>query len=419
MGQRLPQLMRQFLARYWGWIAVLVAAIAYYPRFIKEPAGMMQFPAGAQCLLDQIPLQQCDATFTYPPLFAFAMIPFAPLSMPWRDLLWYAVSLLALLVIFVLSDKLARRAVASSWSERELFWLRLLTFFLSLKFVLAVLANQSYDAIVFLFVVCGISFLVSGRDALAGVAFAIGAALKTTPLLFLAYLLFKRRYLAFVVGIVVFLAASFLPDLFFTPTGTTHGYFEAWLLQVAGPALAEKMSGNPHTFWFATNPNNYSLRGIVGMFVNEYNNAVQFRPIMYPVYAAYVAIVAGMLWMTRERDDLIAVDGALLAISMLMLSPMTSRSHLVALTLPYAVLCAFCLKDRVYGRFGALVLGASFLLATASSNDAVGTAMSRFSGEYRLLSFGILLLLVYFGVIIGSMVRRRSSIALVHDAALG
>ena len=56
--------MTQFLRRYWPWLVVLIAAVAYYPRFIGDPAGMVDYPAAARCLLDSAVLQKCAVAFT-------------------------------------------------------------------------------------------------------------------------------------------------------------------------------------------------------------------------------------------------------------------------------------------------------------------------------------------------------------------
>jgi hypothetical protein len=377
-----------------------IGAIFYFKRFIKDPVGMTQFPAGAKCLLESLPLQHCDATFTYPPFFALSMIPFAPLSMPVRNIIWYCITLAAITLCFMCCDFLARKTTSEAWSERELVWLRGLTFLLSLKFVLAVLENQSYDAVVVLFVCAGLVALVQRRDVLGGASLGIAVALKITPLLFLPYLVFKRRYVAAAAMAVVLTVASFLPDLLFAPVGSPYGYVAAWVREVGGPAMTERLEGPLHVFWFAGNPNNSSLRGLAGMFVVDHNNAVFFRPLLFTIYAVYIAIVAVMLWRTRERQDTVPVDGALLALSMLMLSPMTSHSHCIALLLPYAVLLAVWIKDRQTRLLGGAVLALSFLLASLSAGDIVGRAASVLSGEYRLPIFGMLILLVYFAAAI-------------------
>ena len=61
----------KYLLRYGPWLLILIAAAAYYPRFVKDPVGMEMYPQAAFCLLHGQMLQVCDNGFTYPPIFAF------------------------------------------------------------------------------------------------------------------------------------------------------------------------------------------------------------------------------------------------------------------------------------------------------------------------------------------------------------
>lgn len=391
--------LRVLVRRYWALPLLAIGALFYFKRFAKDPVGMTQFPAGAKCLLESLPLQQCDPSFTYPPFFALVMTPFASMSMPVRNLVWYAVTLAAITLVFICYDFLARR-LFEGWTERQLVWLRSLTFLFSLKFILAVLENQSYDAVVVLFVCAGLVALVTRRDALGGASFAIATALKATPLLFLPYLVLKRRYTAAAVMAVVLVVASILPDLLFGQKGSGLGYMASWVREVGGPALTEKLDGPVHVFWFATNPNNSSLRGLAGLFTLDHYNTSAFVPLLLSIYAIYAGFVGTLLWRMRERDNTIVIDGALLLLSMLLLSPMTSHSHCIALMLAYAVLSAFVVRQPESRLLGAVVLCVSFALTSLSASDIVGRKFSELSGIYRLPVFGMLTLLIYFGAIV-------------------
>ena len=401
--------------RYWALPLLATGALFYFKRFAKDPVGMMQFPAGAQCLLDSLPLQQCDPSFTYPPFFALVMTPFAQWSMPVRNVVWYIVTLAAITLCFMCCDFIARRVFNEEWTEKELVWLRGLTFLFSLKFILSVLENQSYDALVVLFVCGGVAALVARRDLLGGASLGIAVALKITPLLFLPYLVFKQRYRAAVAMAVVLVIASLLPDLLFGKPGAGFAYVMSWIREVGGPAVTEKLDGPVHVFWFAGNPNNVSLRGLAGFFVVDHFNAGVFLPILLAIYAAYAVLVGTLLWRTRLREDSLPLDGAILALSMLMLSPMTSHSHCIALLLPYAVLSAIWIKDARTRVLGGIVLGLSFLFASLSASDFVGRKLTVLSGEYRVQIVGMLILLIYFTAVI--LRRDAGAIAAAKPAA--
>jgi hypothetical protein len=196
---------------------------------------METYPQAAACLWHGQMLQACDQGFTYPPFFALVMLPFAPLPLWLRDLVWYVVTLAATIGIFKLSESIARKAVAAPLDGIELCALRFFTLVLSAKLILAVFENQAYDALIVVAVLAGLAALIGGRDLTAGASLALAAALKATPLIFLPYLIWKRHLAAATAFILVYALASLLPDILLAPAGA-HGYFLTWLQEVAGPS---------------------------------------------------------------------------------------------------------------------------------------------------------------------------------------
>ena len=77
--------------------------------------------------------------------------------------------------------------------------------FVSLKFVLAVFEWQAYDTLAYFFVLAGLWAIVVNRALWGAVLLALAAAIKATPLVFLPYLVVKRRFLAAAIFTVVFI----------------------------------------------------------------------------------------------------------------------------------------------------------------------------------------------------------------------
>jgi hypothetical protein len=329
--------------QYGAWLLIIFAAAAYYPRFIKLPAGMETYPQAASCLWHGQMLQACDQGFTYPPFFAFIMLPFVPMPLWLRDLVWYLVTLAATIGAFTLAESIVRKAVPDPLERNELCWLRCLTLLLCAKLILAVFENQAYDALVVMLVLLGLAALSSGREFYAGASLALAAALKVTPLIFLPYLLYKRHFTAAAAFAAIYAGASLLPDIFFAPAGATdgvahgyflNGYFLTWLNEVPGPSLGIDTSGVKFAFWSGANILNHSLRGAVALNIDEAGHRALFDTALAAVDGTFIMIVGTLIVLSPRRPQSIAIDGALLLIAMLMLSPMTSRSHYVALLLP-------------------------------------------------------------------------------------
>ncbi|HML07413.1 MAG TPA: glycosyltransferase family 87 protein [Xanthobacteraceae bacterium] len=399
------------LWRYGLWLLIIIVAIAYYPRFIKYPGGMALYPAAARCLQNHKMLQACDPGFTYPPILAFLMLPFEPMPLWLRYLVWYLITLAAVIGSFRISEKVAQSAIARPLTAVELSWMRLIVLLLSSKLILSVFEFQAYDALLVLFVLLGLAALVAGRKFGAGASLAFAAALKATPLIFLPYLLWKRHFIAAATFAVVFIAASYLPDLFFTPTASEHGYFNTWLREVAGASLGIDPGNAKFAFRTVANVLNHSLRGAVSLNIDETARRALYRIVLFAVDGTFIVVVGTLLVLSPRRRASIAVDGSLLLISMLMLSPMTSRSHYIALLLPYMTLVTLGFRDERTANLGRAVMAASFVLVTLTSNDAVGQAVTEWAYGHSFLVLGTLVLLIYFAVLV---IRRYRNDRLAH-----
>jgi len=225
-------------------------------------------------------------------------------------------------------------------------------------------------------------------------------------LIFLPYLLWKRYYAAAAAFVLVYALASLVPDLLFAPVGGS-GYFSAWLGEVAGPSLGINPVGAPFAFWDGANILNHSLRGAVSLNVDEAHHHSLFEAALAFADGCFMVVVGTLLAVSPRRPQAIPIDGSLLLIAMLMLSPMTSRSHYVALLLPYMTLLALNWRDQRAGRLGRAVLLLSFTLVTLTGNDAVGRAFTVWAYRHSAMVLGTLVLLIYFAVLVIEQLRRE------------
>ena len=412
-SENLPYNAQRRAQQFRPWLFVGLAATAYYPRFVKIPAGMETFPQAASCLWHGQMLQVCDQGFTYPPFFALLMLPFVPMPLWLRDLVWYGATLAAVIGAFKLSETIAARSLAAPLLRPELSWLRFFVLLLSAKLILAVFENQAYDALVLVAVVFGLWALSDDRPLAAGAGLALAAALKATPLIFLPYLLWKRYYAAAAAFIGVYAIASLLPDILFTQAGSqgflVDGYFSTWLGEVAGPSLGVNPAGAPFVFWDGANILNHSLRGAVGLNIDEAHHRNLFEAALAATDGCFMVVVGTLIALSPRRSQSVALDGSLLLIAMLMLSPMTSRSHYVELLLSYMTLVALNLCDQRTARLGRAVLLASFALVTLAGNDAVGEAFTIWAYRHSAMVLGALVLLIYFAALAIDELRQEQA----------
>jgi len=390
---------RQFWLRYGPWLALLVAAVAYYPRFAK-PGGIALYSHAGSCLWQQQPLQQCVLEFTYPPAFAFVMIPFIALSATAQTIIWYIVTLGCTVLCCMLSEKIALRMIPGPWPAREITWLRIVGVFLSLKFILAVYENQAYDLLILPFILLGTLALVDKRDVLGGASLAIAAAMKVTPLIFLPYLILRRKFIAAGIFALVLVAFSFMQDAFLAPQGSSHGYFMTWINDIAAPGIFEKGSTAKLPFWDGVNIYNLSLRGALARAVYLTDYQQYFLEILRGTQIVFIGLIGILILYSTRSNALVPVEVCLLIIAMLMLSPMTSRTHFVNLILPYFLLTAAWLKDNQTRWLGGIVLALSFAGCTGIPRDLVPRGFTEFARDHNDIMLGTLVLIVYLAVII-------------------
>jgi hypothetical protein len=402
----------EYLRRYGGWAALLLVCGAYFFRFIKDPIGTVVYTRGAECLLAGEPLIECTKRvtweFPYPPAFALLMTPFVPLSPMGRNIVWYIVSIAATVGSYVIAEKLARRLFLGDWSERELALMRIVGVLLSVKSALNVLEWQAYDTLLLFIILASLWALANGRELAAGGGLALAAALKATPLIFLPYLVWRRRFAAAAVFTIALVALSFAPDILFFVQGRPSAFLETWFREVAAPGLfndpATANTGFLET-WMGAQPSNQSLRGALTRLMQTTALRNYVEKVIYLADALCLLAVGALIAKSPRGAGGIAIDGSVLLIAILMLSPMTSRYHYVLLVLPYMVLAAAVIRDRATRGIGVGVLILSFVLLTGTTNDLSGHALTDIAYQNNFWIVGSLLLLVYFAILLKGTAR--------------
>ena len=180
--------------------------------------------------------------------------------------------------------------------------------------------------------------------------------------------------------------------------------------EVAAPSLGVSPAGAagvPFAFWDGANILNHSLRGAISLNIDEAHHRSLFEAALASADGCFAVIVGTLLAVSPRRPQSIAIDGSLLLIAMLMLSPMTSRSHYVALLLPYMTLLAANQRDQHNRGLGRAVLAISFILVTLTGNDAVGQAITVWAYRHSTIVLGTLVLLVYFAVLVINELRQE------------
>ena len=385
-----------------AWTVLGLVIVLYYFRFAEYDWGMMPTysPAGG-CLMRGERLVTCAIGFPYPPLFALVMAPLTFLPMWARNVIWYGVLVSATYGCFRICEMLT--ASAFQVAREKLVWLRLLSVLLSLKFVLSVFENQAYDTLVFFFILVGLYGMSQSRTFAAATGLAAATALKATPALMLLYALFLRKWKIFALGVGVWVALSLLPDVFFTPNKPGPGFLRTWVVDVALGGLLGTSSEAYYPLLKDVNYLNQSLKGFVFGIVHERlgaDFAAHTRMILYVVYLVYGLAALAVLLLSAKVEGALLWGASVMLISMVLLSPVSSKSHFVVLLLPHMAIVAYLIKHREAWRAVVPLLCASFALNTLTSRLFMGRELSNQMLSSGCITLGTLLLLAVVAVIV-------------------
>lgn len=359
--------------------AVLAAAVVAGGVAAAKKGGreIPVYLTGAERLLSGEPLKQPQdrKPFTYPPAFALPQIPLLGLPPTAQKVVWYAFTILALGAAFLIVDRSLRPFVP----EGKMWLLWLGAALLAGRHVTAVVENASHDHFVMLPVTAAVALFARGRHRASGAFAGLAAALKATPLLFLLLFVVRRRFAAAAAMLAVAGAVTLVPEVLY-PQKDGRPRLLAWIDSYvishrpgeAGPGTGAGLRNTPL---------NQGLPGTLHRLL-PLEGAARRAAIL----AAQLAVVAFLALVVRrkEEDDAFVRFGCGSAIvcGMVLLSPMSSKSHFCVLLLPIAFGLAHSL--RCGGDRGARILFLALLLfGPLTAKGLVGKEL----GD-RLLRYG-------------------------------
>ncbi len=329
-------------------------------------------------------------TYTYPPFMAWLALPFAALGVVAGRILWFAVNVACLVGMvhlawrWVYPRQLTAEAPASQRLERwAVFAFGL---FLGGRALTISILHHQTDLVFGLLVFAGIDQWIKGRALVAAVGFGLAAAMKCTPLLWLVFFLWSGpRPAALVVGLTA-IAANLLPSL--THPGTEGTWLGAWLNQVL---LNVMRPGSFPGQWNVDVMTNQSLAGSVYAWLTTtwswdasgFQPLPRAIPLASPlvakllVYGTGLTLLIGSLrwwpWrrLTRETRAPIGIlnveptddprsglepvlQASMVLMLMLLLSPMSHKTHFGLLLVPGFALGRLWLTQPTRGSYLAL-----------------------------------------------------------------
>jgi alpha-1,2-mannosyltransferase len=417
-GHSFSQRCRSLSPQAWIGIVILLviycAGLAYSLK--KDVSELPVYVLGAERMMAGEEIYRTDdiKPFTYPPFFALPQVPLVCLPDSLQRPAWFTMTYFSLVIIVAMLRRgLAPMLSPSPGSKSPPVWVFwLVVALIAGRHVSAVFENQSHDMLVFLAVMAAAAFSVQGADRRSGLFAGAGGACKATPALFLPVYLWQRRFRAAVFLGLGGAVLTLLPDLLF-PRAEGGLWVMSWFetfVQGVRPGDTAHVEGT----WNAWNKLNQNLSGTLYRLltpvddVNEHLFDVSLIAPSEPVRKGITMLaqlgVMSLLWLgTRfglSRDE----SGSPLALrrlgeagavvcGMVLLSPMSSKSHFCVLLLPVAFCTAYLLYHK-WDLFLALLLALVFAAGTLTSKGILGRELGNIVLARGTVTFCALAMLV-------------------------
>jgi len=322
--------------------------------------------------------------YLYPPFPALLAVPFTPLPDRLASLAFFLVNFACIVGLIRAAWELATgrsidRSDSSDWRQIAVFALGLSY---SGTFVLNALAHQQTDCIIAFLVMAGCLRCVRGGAVSGAILIGLAAAFKGPPLLFAAYFVFRRHWIAAALVVVTAVGVNLVPDLI-----SRSPREPLWLLDwLRNTVLPSQQLNAPVGQWGTALIFNQSLGASLRRVLETLAPAAPLAPqtvklMAYGILAAMLgATIAAAQYGRRlpspQRADLpgrTAIEFAVVMLLMLLMSPMSGIAHFGP-----TVLAAFCLAQlALFGgsRMSAALLAIAIALALPANKDLVGATV--------------------------------------------
>ncbi len=282
----------------------------------------------------------------YPPFFFLFTAPLAVLPLGLAAAIWFLLNAVLAAACVVLAVRAFRRPDGAEPPPLLAYALPAL---LAAVLIVTNLQRGQVNILILFFVCLGIYAFRRGWDLRAGLALGVAVALKLTPALLVAYLLYKRAWkVAIGAGVALVLAWAVLPALVFGPDEAVE-VTRSWSRVIASfseqGVLGEGIEGVRHTNqslsaafyrFFTATP---AGAGRTDFYVNVASIGHAHAAVTVRVLS--IALLLGLAWLVRgppaPRGDITwGMEISLVLLVILFVSPISWINHYVALIVPYA-----------------------------------------------------------------------------------
>ncbi|MGB2697050.1 MAG: glycosyltransferase family 87 protein [Candidatus Zixiibacteriota bacterium] len=325
--------------------------------------------------------------YKYSPFFAIMISPFGFIPFPWAKLLWMALMVLAFWGVV----KIGKYLLMKHRSPPPFFYL--LSLILIARFFLREIELGQTDFLQLFLIFSFFIFLEKERKVVSGLFLALSVMIKLTPLVFIPYLLYRKRFST------VFWSLAFILLFFSVPSlvygiGGNIALLKDWygfMSLSSPPLLANDMNQSIFgMFYRFLTPSAYQVN-----FVSLNPGLVNIMIYMI-VVGAYVYLLFLNRFSRKAQSSLLhckeIVEYSFLLIFMSLFSPLGWIQNFSSLVLAFMVLVYYTLKTSFKDKLVNTLLIFSFILSSAINYETVGRRLNDLSLYYSFIAIGIILI---------------------------
>jgi hypothetical protein len=326
--------------------------------------------------------------YKYSPSFAFLVAPIGLLPFSAAKVIW----ILGMCICLLLIMRWSKRMIMGDRSPPA--YLYLLTLLFTSKFWVREMWLGQTDLLMLVFIFLFISCTDRGKDFWAGLFLAMAVIIKPTPLIFMPYLLFKRRFKPVVSLVMASMVLVLLPSIVYGISGNIS-LLSGWktVMSVSSPPLLAS-DVNQSFFGFF-----YRFLTATSFEVNVLN--LNYTVVNVLIYASALGLFLFLLFLNR-RSELVknslvknreCIEYSLLLIFMTLFSPLGWFQNYCSSILAYMLLIYYVMRTRFRDRFVSLLLLTSFVLVDLINFELVGRRINDLSLYLSFIVFGIFLVI--------------------------
>ena len=324
---------------------------------------------------------------TWPPVFSLLCVPLTLLAKPSVYLargVWILLNFgVLLLVLRMIARLVYKRDLGLRAEPRDSISLAdaalLVPLLLTSRFVFSNFEHLQVNIILFALALGGLYLQATRRELAGGVALGCAAALKVMPILFLPYLLYRKRWRASLSMAVTTLALSLSPALAFG-SHRFHNYYAAWGESLAAGWTVGKMNQSVFAMLDRFIGHGMVPLGVGGIVEVPASGDPLVRLAWWLLV---VVIVVLALWLFRGPTEQgswpsLAEWSVVFAVSAIF-GPVGWKAYLIVLLLPNALLFAAARSSRLntgQRKTAAWILAAAFVLGTLTTPGLVGGSLA-------------------------------------------